>query len=119
MTDDRGEFAGWSSDGISGRKQLAQRKGVNTHTLLFTSLNKRNLEPVGPDLEGGGRRVGSLQLERDREERKVEHRIMIWRKERAWLEIEPLTLMNKITCLQVMSLDPSPTFLSIFYCLFG
>lgn len=58
--------------------------------------------------------MGSLQLERDREERKVEHRIMIWRKDRAWLEIEPLTLMNKITCLQVMSLDPSPTFLSIF-----
>lgn len=31
---------------------------MNTHTLLFTSLNKRNLEPVGPDLEGGGKKSG-------------------------------------------------------------
>lgn len=55
---------------ISGRKQLAQGKGVNRQTarpcyFFLTSLNKRNLELVGPDWEWGEKRVGSLHLERD------------------------------------------------------
>lgn len=40
---------------------------TDSKTLLFflTSLNKRNVELVGPDWEWGEKRVGSLQLERD------------------------------------------------------
>lgn len=60
--------------------------------------------------------MGILHLEREKGEIKVEHRIVVWGTDRGRLEIELLTLMNKIICLEVMCLDPGPTFLSIFCC---